>query len=44
MLWKPPPEMKREKIAELPQWDTDLMGADFMAQLSARGGGGRTSG
>lgn len=43
LLFKPPPGTATKSIAALPEWQSDAMANQFMAQLAARGGKPRTS-
>lgn len=37
ILFRPPPSASAEEIAALPEWSDEAMGAQFMAQMAARG-------
>lgn len=42
-LYKPPPGVRDEVIRTTREWEPGAAGADFLAQLAARGGAGRVS-
>ncbi len=43
ILQKPPPGAKSDQVRSTKEWAPGAQGDNFMAQLAARGGGGRVS-
>lgn len=38
-VWTVPLSTKADEMRDLPEWQAEAQGADFLAQLAARGGG-----